>query len=239
MNKLPLAALAAVVGYIAGIAGPALGQGAVQAAVDLELAWSNQITSAMSEGGIIAAPLAGEDQLIASPSKGIWSLVRRGASTPDNLTGRLVTCEVDIPGGTVRLRDLAGEYSLRVGGVPTVTWAPAIPAKPVIPSAPRITGEQAATEKDRRAKARKAARMLAGIAERGRPDTAGQAARACDTRRALREFHATAAGKLQSGEGYGELRLRCSRYLRARGFDGNACFSASDSNPHSVCPIPD
>jgi hypothetical protein len=124
MNKLTVAALATLVGYIAGVAGPVMAQGAVRAAIDVPLLWKKQDTSAFYGANVYAAPMLGRDEIVRDALS--WQLVRRGPA------GRLVTCMVELPVGSeplrLKLHDASGMYILTAGGVPAMTFSAPAPS---------------------------------------------------------------------------------------------------------------
>jgi hypothetical protein len=224
VNKWAIAAVAATVGYGAGVAGPALGQGAVGTAVNVPLKWEKQSSGTYEGKDIFAAQLQPDStaEVVFSSQDSVWTLVHRTMQgTPENPTGRLVTCEVDLSDGveplSLRLRDLSGEYVLRTSAVPTVTWAPSVPN----PFA-AVFGGPPKTQPDRAPAPTQLAASPASV-------------RACQTLDALRAFEASPAGQSRRDEAYSDYRMRCSEYLRARGFEDNVCFPQDDDNPHPVC----
>jgi hypothetical protein len=132
MNKLLLAALAALVGYAAGIAGPAVAQGPVRQAADVQLRWQKQATSAAYGTDVFAAVMLGADEVVHDARS--WQLVRRAVPGGP----RLVTCTVDPPTALEPLRltlhDQSGMYVLRTGPVPSVTFSAA--QREVLPRSP-------------------------------------------------------------------------------------------------------
>lgn len=199
--------------------------GPVGAAVNVPLKWERQGTGAYEGKDIFAAQLQPDSsaEVILSAQDSTWTLVRRTMNgTTENPTGRLVTCEVDLSDGIepmrLTLRDLTGEYVLRAGKTPTVTWAPRVP-NPFAPGAQALPHAAPPGNKP--------PAWLKTTATRER---------ACQALDALREFEGSPGGKLRDGEANDSLRLRCSAHMKARGFEDNVCFPQTEENPHPTCP---